>query len=229
MTQTKHVAYYRVSTKEQGQSGLGLEAQREAVRRHLHDKGWPPIAELEEVESGRSTTRPMLQEALRLCRTHDATLVVAKLDRLARNAHFLSTIIQSGIQVVFLDLPNLGTGPVPTFILQQLASVAELEAGLISQRTKAALYQAKQRGVRLGGDRGHKPNRQVIEQGAQARADQADARARDLRVAIDQVVKEGHASYQQIAKALNQRQIPTPSRTGTWAATTVSRVMKRAQ
>lgn len=229
MQSTKHVAYYRVSTKEQGDSGLGVAAQQSAVRTYLAGKGWPPLAELEEVESGRSTTRPKLAEALTLCRVHGATLVVAKLDRLARNAHFLGTILQSGVQVVFLDLPNLGSGPVPTFILQQLASVAELEAGLISQRTKAALAQARARGVVLGGDRGHKPTRATIEAGAAGKRSAADRRAGDLRVLIEQVIADGHASYRAIAAALNDRQIPTPSGGGAWQATTVSRVMKRSE
>lgn len=229
MSPVKHVAYYRVSTKEQGDSGLGVAAQQSAVRSYLNGKGWPPLAELEEVESGRSTTRPKLAEALSLCRVHGATLVVAKLDRLARNAHFLGTILQSGVQVVFLDLPNLGSGPVPTFILQQLASVAELEAGLISQRTKAALAQARARGVVLGGDRGHKPTRATIEAGAASKRAKATQRAGDLRVLVEQVIADGHASYRAIAAELNARQIPTPRGDGTWQATTVSRVMKRSE
>lgn len=224
----KYVAYYRVSTDKQGRSGLGLEAQKEAVHRYLADKGWPPLAELEEVESGKRSSRPRLKEALALCRVHAATLVVAKIDRLARNAHFLGSIIESGVQVVFLDLPNLGQGAVPTFILQQLASVAQLEAGLISERTKAALTAAKARGVRLGGDRGYKPPQELSEAAAAAKKAQAAERAADLKGIIDAVVADGHASFQQIARELNARGIPTPSRSGQWQATTVSRVMKRA-
>jgi len=225
--QQKFVAYYRVSTREQGQSGLGLDAQQDAVRLYLQDKGWPPIAELQEVESGRSKRRPQLDEALRLCRVHGAALIVAKVDRLSRNAYFLLSIIESGIEVIFLDLPVLGSGPVSTFILQQMASVAQLESAFISQRTKAALAQSKIRGVKLGGYRGQRPSEQTRLMGAQARADKADARAKDLRVAIDHVIGQGHASYQQIAKALSAGGIPTPSGRGEWAATMVSRVMSR--
>lgn len=224
----KHVAYYRVSTDKQGRSGLGLEAQRDAVHRYLTDKGWPPLAEFEEVESGRQVTRPRLREALATCRVHGATLVVAKLDRLARNAHFLGSIIESGVQVVFLDMPNLGQGAVPTFILQQLASVAQLEAGLISERTKAALAAAKARGVRLGGDRGYRPPQALSEAAAAAKRAQAEERARDLMGIIESVIGDGHASYRAIAEELNARGIPTPSRAGAWQATTVSRVFKRA-
>jgi DNA invertase Pin-like site-specific DNA recombinase len=227
-TPNKFVAYYRVSTDKQGKSGLGLEGQQRKVRAYLDGKGWPPLAEFIEVESGRSKSRPKLADALRLCRVHGATLVVAKLDRLARNAHFLMSIVESGVKVVFLDLPDIGTGPVPDFLLRQMASVAELEAGLISQRTRAALEAAKARGVVLGGDRGHKPTRAVIEAGAAAKKAQAAGRAADLRSVIDQVVAEGHASYREIARQLNERGIPTPSRRGAWQATTVARIFKRS-
>lgn len=223
----KHVAYYRVSTDKQGQSGLGLESQQLAVRGYLAGHGWPPLAEYAEIESGRSKLRPKLAEALLTCRVHDAILVVAKVDRLARDAKFLMDIVHSGVRVVFLDLPNLGAGPIPTFILQQLAAVAELEAGLISQRTRAALAAAKARGVKLGGDRGSKPTRATIDAGAAAKRKLAAARATDMRAVIDVVMAEGHRSFGAIARELNLRGVPTPGRRGRWQPTTVSRVFKR--
>jgi len=223
----KYVAYYRVSTDKQGRSGLGLEAQQAAVRQYLDGKGWPPLAEFEEVESGKRATRPQLAAALATCRVHGATLVVAKLDRLARNAHFLGSIIESGVEVVFLDMPNLGQGAVPTFILQQLAAVAQLEAGLISERTRAALAAAKARGVRLGGDRGYKPPAALSVAAAGAKREQADQRAADYQPIIEDVIANGHASHRAIARELNARGIPTPSRAGSWQATTVARVMRR--
>jgi DNA invertase Pin-like site-specific DNA recombinase len=225
----KYVAYYRVSTDKQGKSGLGLEAQQAAVRQYLHGKGWPPIAEFEEVESGKRASRPQLKLALDHCKVMNATLVVAKVDRLARNANFVGAILDSGVQVVFLDMPNLGEGAVPTFILQQLASVAQLEAGLISERTKAALQAAKERGVRLGGDRGYRPDREAAQRAAQAKSEEADRRAQLLQPIIQDIINCGHASLSAIADELNRREIPTPSRRGTWKGTMVSRILKRSE
>jgi len=225
----KYVAYYRVSTDKQGKSGLGLEAQQAAVRQYLTGKGWPPIAEFEEVESGKRSTRPELKAALDHCRLMNATLVVAKVDRLARNANFVGAILDSGVQVVFLDMPNLGEGAVPTFILQQLASVAQLEAGLISERTKAALQAAKERGVRLGGDRGYRPTRDAAQHAAKAKSEDAGHRARLIQPIIDDIVAAGHASLAAIAGELNRRDIPTPSRRGSWKPTMVSRILKRSE
>ena len=136
----KVVAYYRVSTDRQGRSGLGLGAQREAVRSLIEASGgWPPVAEFTETESGRRADRPQLAAALAACRVHRAVLVIAKLDRLARNQAFLMALIDSGVGVLFCDLPEIPAGAVGRFMLQQMAAVAELEAGLISERAKAAL------------------------------------------------------------------------------------------
>jgi DNA invertase Pin-like site-specific DNA recombinase len=223
----KYVAYYRVSTDKQGRSGLGLEAQQSAVRNYLANKGWPPIAEFAEVESGKRNARPQLKAALDHCKVMHATLVVAKVDRLARNANFVGAILDSGVQVVFLDMPNLGEGAVPTFILQQLASVAQLEAGLISERTKAALQAARERGVRLGGDRGYRPGREAAQRAATAKSEDAQQRAERLAPIVDDIVKQGHASLAAIAAELNRREIPTPSRRGSWKPTMVSRILKR--
>lgn len=225
----KYVAYYRVSTDKQGRSGLGLEAQQSAVRQYLDGKGWPPIAEFAEVESGKRNARPQLKAALNHCKVMNAVLVVAKVDRLARNANFVGAILESGVQVVFLDMPNLGEGAVPTFILQQLASVAQLEAGLISERTKAALDAARARGVKLGGDRGYRPSKDAALAAAKAKSEDAQHKAELLQPVIADIVSAGHASLAQIAAELNRRDIPTPSRRGSWKPTMVSRVMKRVQ
>ena len=145
----KFVAYYRVSTDKQGRSGLGLEAQKAAVDQRLNGGPWQLVGEFTEIESGRRSKRPQLEAALGACKKQKAKLVVAKLDRLSRNTRFLLTLIESGIEVLFADLPEV-TGAMGKFILTQMAAVAELEAGLIGERTKAALAAAKQRGVRLG-------------------------------------------------------------------------------
>ena len=145
----KYVAYYRVSTDRQGKSGLGLEAQKAAVADRLNGGRWQLVAEFVEVESGKRASRPKLDVAIAACKKHKAKLIVAKLDRLSRNVAFLLKLIDAGVEVLFADLPELN-GAMGKFVLITMANVAELEAGLISERTKAALKAAKARGVRLG-------------------------------------------------------------------------------
>ena len=138
----KFVAYLRVSTGKQGRSGLGLEAQREAVRHFVASHGGKIIApEFVEVETGKRNDRPHLENALKRCRLTGATLVVAKLDRLSRNAAFLMTLRDSGVRFVAADLPEANTMTVGV-----MAVVAQHEREAISQRTKAALGAAKARG-----------------------------------------------------------------------------------
>ena len=177
MAQGKFVAYYRVSTAKQGRSGLGLEAQQEAVRSYLNGGSWQLVAEVVEVESGKRNDRPKLAEALRLCRLHGATLIIAKLDRLARNVAFISNLMESGVEFTAVDFPQANR-----LTVHILAAVAEHEAKAISTRTKDALAAAKARGKRLGGDRGNLPA--VAKDGAKAsvaaRIAKADNRASDL-------------------------------------------------
>jgi DNA invertase Pin-like site-specific DNA recombinase len=138
----KFVAYYRVSTQRQGRSGLGLEAQQKAVRDHLNGGNWRLVAEVTEVESGKRSDRPKLAEALKLCRLHGATLIIAKLDRLARNVAFISNLMDAGVEFHAVDFPQANR-----LTVHILAAVAEHEAKVISERTKAALAAAKRRGV----------------------------------------------------------------------------------
>ena len=137
------MSYLRVSTQKQGYSGLGLEAQKEIIKNFLHDK--TPIAEFTEIESGRKTDRPKLKEALTQCRTTGATLIVAKLDRLARNVSFLSNLLESDVEIVFCDFPQANK-----MVLHILAAISQYEAELTAQRTKAALQAKKARGAKLG-------------------------------------------------------------------------------
>ncbi len=148
----RFVAYLRVSTEGQGRSGLGLDAQRQAVTSHLAQHGGELLAEFQEIESGRKPGRPQLAAALACCRTRRAALLVAKLDRLSRDARFLLNLVEGAGEagVVFCDLPP---GPMGRFLLTQMAAVADLEAGLTGQRTRAALAAAKARGTRLGNPR----------------------------------------------------------------------------
>ena len=137
------------STDRQGKSGLGLEAQKDAVEQRLNGGRWQIVGEFTEVESGKRASRPQLDAALAACKKHKARLIVAKLDRLSRNVSFLLKLIDAGVDVLFADLPDLN-GAMGKFVLITMANVAELEAGLVSERTKAALKAAKARGVKLG-------------------------------------------------------------------------------
>src|ERR1700687_3458116 len=156
----KFVAYYRVRPGRQGKSGLGLEAQRAAVATYLNGGNWQIVEEFTEVESGKRSDRPALDQALAAARLHRASLVVSKVDRLTRSVAFLSRLLEAGVDVRFADLPQI-EGATGRFLLLQMVAVAELEAGMISARTKAALAAAKKRGKKLAGNRGVKPSANV--------------------------------------------------------------------
>lgn len=216
------IAYYRVSTKKQGNSGLGLEAQRAAV---LGCVGGGRIhSEFTEVESGKRSDRPELDKALMAARLHRIPVVVAKVDRLTRSVAFLSRLLEAGVEVRFADLPMI-EGPTGRFMLQQMAAVAELEAGLISARTKAALQAAKARGVKLGGNRG-RMTREAQAEGMKVRVLKAAARAKDLKPTIDLIVGSGVLAYKSVAAELNLRSVPTARGAGKWTPTQVRRVVR---
>jgi DNA invertase Pin-like site-specific DNA recombinase len=223
------IAYYRVSTDKQGRSGLGLEAQREAVARHVAGQGGVVVAAFEEVESGKRNDRPELAKALAACRAMRAVLVIAKLDRLARNARFLLSVVEGTGEtgVVFCDLPTVPPGPVGKFLVTQMAAVAELEAGLIAQRTRAALAAAKARGVRLGNPSPTVGTRETAARASRARAERAAARARDLIPFVLHAQREGARTLRALAEALNVRGIPTPSGRGQWRPEQVRRLLAR--
>ncbi len=218
----KFIAYYRVSTDRQGKSGLGLDAQREAVATFLNGGAWELAAEFVEVESGKRAARPKLIEALEACRKQRATLVIAKLDRLARNTKFLLTLLDGPANVLFCDLPHV-TGAMGRFLVTQMASVAELEAGLVSERTKAALKAAKARGVKLGN-----PKLAVAaKRGRIAQAEGADQFAANVLPVIKEIQTRGATSANAIAAKLNERHVKT-ARGGTWTHVQVSKVLARA-
>jgi len=212
----KFVSYYRVSTDKQGRSGLGLEAQKAAVADRLNGGRWRIVGEFVEVESGKRAKRPQLEAAITVCKKHKAKLVVAKLDRLSRDVGFIHKLIGSGVEVLFADLPELN-GAMGKFVLILMANVAELEAGLISERTKAALKAAKARGVRLG------------RHGAEVLAPQYREEARQRAMALEPVMTElkGEGlSLAGVARELNKRKVPTP-RGGKWDHSSVRNVVKR--
>jgi DNA invertase Pin-like site-specific DNA recombinase len=188
------VAYYRVSTNKQGNSGLGLEAQRAAVLDYLDGGNWKLASEHKEVESGkRDDNRPALAEAFKACRVHRATLVIAKLDRLSRDAHFLLGLEKAGVEFVAVDMPSANRLTVGI-----MALVAEEERRMISKRTRDALAAAKARGVRLGGDRGVGFDPVAQSAGNKART----ARATDLATAVEEIRAGGATSLRDIAAAL---------------------------
>jgi DNA invertase Pin-like site-specific DNA recombinase len=227
------VAYCRVSTDKQGRSGLGLEAQQASIRAFLRPADrllQPPYIE---VESGRSSTRLKLTAALARCRKTGATLLVAKLDRLSRNVPFLRSLIDSSVDVAFCDLPHIPPGAMGRFLLTQMAAVAELESGLVSERTKAALAAAKARGTKLGGDRGYRPATPVdwrlgVKASIEARARGADHSAHRLAPALEAARRDlgADASLRAIARHLTETGVATP-RGGAWTATAVRRATLR--
>lgn len=224
MAQGRFISYLRVSTARQGASGLGLEAQREAVSRYLNGGHWELVQEIVEIESGKRNDRPAIAEALRLCRLHKATLVIAKLDRLARNVHFISSLMESGVEFVACDFPEANR-----LTVHILAAVAEHEAGMISARTKAALAAAKVRGVVLGGQRGSLERMSgMAAKGTRAsaivRQESAFKRRADLLPVIEELRAKGSESLRAIAKGLNEAGLTT-ARGGQWTSTQVNRIL----
>lgn len=219
MADGKFIAYYRVSTDRQGRSGLGLEAQREAVTRYLNGGNWQLLEQFVEVESGkRDDNRPQLAAALAACRKHKATLVIAKLDRLARNVAFIANLMDSKVEFVAVDLPSANR-----LTLHIMAAFAEHEREMISARTRAALAVRKAQGVKLG-NRTNLSEAQA--KGAAAVKREANAFAANVLPIIEQIKASGATSYNAIAKALNDRAVRT-AKGGTWAAATVRNIMLR--
>ena len=221
MAKTRFVAYYRVSTKQQGASGLGLEAQERAVLEYLGERAGQLAGGFVDVETGTSkgNKRPELAKAIAQCRREKATLLIAKLDRLARNVAFVSNLMESGVEFLAVDMPQANK-----FTIHILAAVAEYEAEMISKRTKAALESARARGVRLG-----KPENLTPE--ARARSAQAN---RDQALAAYALVEKRAAKMRAqglalgaIAAELNAAGEMT-RRGAPFTATTVKRILDRA-
>lgn len=217
---SQYVAYYRVSTAKQGRSGLGLEAQKSAVQSFLTGNGGAVVAEYVEVESGRKKGRQELQRAINHARVTRSKLIIAKLDRLARSVSFTAALMESGVEFVCCDLPQANR-----FTIHVMAALAEMEAEMISARTKAALAEAKKRGVRLG-------NPRLSE--VRGKPDQANAawqqiaaeRSRSYLGLILLARKDGMHTLAAIASYLNRRGALTP--TGhRWHPATVRRLLQR--
>jgi DNA invertase Pin-like site-specific DNA recombinase len=196
--------------------GDPIEAQREAVARHVASAGGRIVAEVVETESGKRVDRPELARALAACRAHRATLLIAKLDRLARNVAFVAGLMETGVPFVAADMPTA-----TLFMLHVYAAMAEAEGKAISARTKAALAAAKARGVKLGNLRLIAGNRDQACRAAAAKSAKATARAADLRPIIAEVRAAGITTLPKIAAALTARGVPTPSGRGAWSPTRV--------
>lgn len=223
MAEGVFVAYYRVSTKGQKKSGLGLEAQQEAVRRYLNGGQSLLVEAFTEVESGkRDDDRPQLARALQTCRVYGAKLVIAKLDRLSRDAHFLLGLEKARVDFICTDMPHANRLTVGI-----MAMVADEERRAISDRTKAALAAAKRRGVALGGDRGAQLSHTARKAGREAQMARANDRAADLAPIIRDLQSSGTTSLSSIAKALTERRIPTPRGSTDWSAVQVARTVAR--
>lgn len=213
----KFIAYYRVSTKRQGASGLGLEAQREAVQQYLNGGAWDLVGEYTDIESGKNDDRPELAKAIAAAKRAQARLLIAKLDRLSRKLSFVASLMESGVRFVACDNPEANE-----LTIHILAAVAQAERKAISERTRAALAAAKARGVKLGNPELAKARRKAH---ATLRKSSETFAANVLPV-IDQIRATGLTSLRQIAGALNARGIKT-RRGAEWTAASVSRILAR--
>lgn len=224
MAEGKFISYLRVSTAKQGRSGLGLEAQRESILQYLNGGGWQLLAEHVEVETGKHDDRPQLQAALDDCRRRGATLLIAKLDRLSRDAHFLIGLQKSNVNFVAVDLPQANP-----FTIGVMALVAQQEREAISARTKAALAAAKARGQKLG-----KPENltQVARltgaaQASKARTAKADDFAARIRPLVTECLQE-LGTLTAVAQRLNADGVLTArGKTGSWTARAVKNLLER--
>ena len=224
--QQKFVAYERVSTARQGQSGLGLEAQRNVIDGFATSRGAEVLARFTEVESGKNPNRPELGKALHLAKVTGATLVIAKLDRLSRNAAFLLTLRDSGVRFLAVDMPEANDLTVGI-----IALVAQAEREAISRRTKEALAVAKARGVKLGNPNGAEALRRAGKGAVALRAAvvaNADQHAADLAGVVADICASGATSLRAMAAALNARGMRT-RRGGQWQVSNVRNLVGRFQ
>ena len=216
-----YVVYYRVSTARQGESGLGLEAQQRDLLAFLRSRD-VIVADFTEVESGKRSDRMQLTAALRECKLRRATLLVAKLDRLSRNALFLFTLLEGNVPLAFADMPDADA----TWVRMK-AVWSEHEGHLISQRTKAALASARARGVKLGGPITYPLGDAERAKATAIRQVRARERAELILPLIAELSAPGSMSHRELACALNKRGVAAP-RGGSWHPTGVARLLRRA-
>lgn len=193
-----YVVYYRVSTKKQGDSGLGLQAQKTIVENYI--KSNTVIAEFTEIETGKSSNRPKLNDALLCCKEHKATLIVAKLDRLARNLHFVTSLQEANIDFICCDMPTANR-----LTIHIISAIAENEALLISQRTKQALAEKKKHGIKLGNPQNNGLTALTISKGSQIRQENALNNERNKKAgAFVMLMRNNGSKWSEIVLQLNQ-------------------------
>jgi DNA invertase Pin-like site-specific DNA recombinase len=220
----RFVAYYRVSTDRQGRSGLGLDAQRDAVARHAAGTGGVVQAAFEEVESGRRSDRPQLARAMAECRLRRCVLLIAKLDRLARDAHFLLGLEKAGVEFIAADMPYANR-----LTIGVMALVAEEEARATSIRTKAALAAAKARGTRLGNPNLRRGDAAGASQARATWSAIADTHAMEAAPYIIAARQAGATTLSQLAAALTARGVRTPRGHEKWSPWQIRRVLDRVE
>lgn len=217
MTSHNFVTYYRVSTQKQGASGLGLDAQRNLVANYLLGSSKTVLAEFVEIETGKGSNaldrRPQLRLALELCKKNGATLLLAKIDRLARNVHFVSGLIETGVEFIAADMPNANK-----VMIQMHAVMSEWERDQISERTKAALAAAKAKGVILGatGPANLKRNIEIRQKAAK------NFRER-LKPILDSFITQG-LTRREMVERLNDLAIKAPMG-GNWSLGQIQRLL----
>lgn len=226
---SKIIAYYRVSTSKQVKSGLGLEAQQYAVAAYAATSGCEIIESFTEVESGKNNNRPELNEALELCEITGARLVIAKLDRLSRSVAFLSGLMESKVKFTACDNPEA-----TELTIHILAAVAEAERKAISERTKAALQAAKQRGQRLGNPniaeaRALRDMAAALIKANEARVSASNIRAEKVMRVIDKAREKGAHTLQAIADYLNEKTSISTPRGGKWSRAAVQRILIKSK
>jgi DNA invertase Pin-like site-specific DNA recombinase len=221
--QRRYVTYYRVSTERQGRSGLGLEAQKAAVAEFLRATDGTLHAEFVEVQSGKDDDRPKLAEALKVCKLSRSTLLIAKLDRLSRNAAFLLTLQNAGVRFVACDMPDMNET-----VVGIMAVIAQSERKAISTRTKAALAAAKARGVRLGNPALQAGSETTARVASRAAQKVAKDRAEELRDVLDDARSKGCKTLQAVADHMNGKGFPTP-RGGRWVPASVARLVAQIE
>jgi DNA invertase Pin-like site-specific DNA recombinase len=224
MTGRPVVVYYRVSTRQQKRSGLGLLAQQDSAHRYMNANPGRLLAELTEIESGRLTDRPQLKEALRFCRVYDAKLIIARLDRLARSVAVIAELLESDVDFVAADIPLANR-----FTIHILAAVAEYEARLISERTKAAFAAAKARGRTFGNPRPETHRSSDLARRARVKAERerSKKRAQDFAPLLCQLRDQGH-TINEIARHLTALGVQRPRGGTAWASSTVRRMFEHA-
>lgn len=214
----RFVAYYRVSTQSQGKSGLGIEAQRTTVREFIERSGDELAHEFVEIESGANVHRPALEKAIRFCRTSKAALIVAKLDRLARNVRFISELLEADVEFVAADMPHANR-----LTIHILSAIGEYERQLISERTREGLKAAKRRGVKLGN-----PRLELVRaKGVEAARAKADKFAIKIAPIIEAFRPSPDCSDRDLAKVLIEEGLRT-ARGGRWTSASVRSVCARA-